>query len=139
MWYNERKDANLSLLIDAVRIKGGFSYEQGGSHHNMTIFWLELIFAAAIPLIICWGMIPTNILNSNFLLKLLELIGLCGSVLLFFAGIPVGIIGLRKAKEMEKLRIATIVLSVLNLSAGIIEIAALVLIFCAVLFGGLSV
>ena len=78
-------------------------------------------------------------LNSNSLLKLLEPIGLIGSALIFLAGIPIGIIGIRKSKIMEKRRIATIVLSLINLSAGIIETIMLILVFCAVVFGGASV
>ena len=78
-------------------------------------------------------------LNSNSLLKLLELIGLIASALIFLAGIPIGIIGIRQSKIMEKRRIATIVLSLINLSAGIIETIMLILVFCAVVFGGASV
>ncbi|MBQ2734773.1 MAG: hypothetical protein IJF33_02975 [Clostridia bacterium] len=106
---------------------------------NTEIFWLELALAILIPFIICWTMIPTNILNSNSLFRLLESIGLCGSTLIFFFGIPVGIIGIIKAKGIEKRRIATIALSILNLSAGIIEIVMLILIFYAVVFRGASV
>ena len=105
---------------------------------NRWIFWLELLLAAFIPFIIWWSITPTNILNSSSLFKLLETIGLRGSTLIFFTGVPIGVIGLRKAKGMEKRRTATIILSLLNLSAGIMEVAALLLIFCAVVVGGVS-
>ena len=105
----------------------------------MKIFWLEFVLALLIPLIVCWSLIPTNILNDSFSLKLLETIGVIGSVLIFFIGLPVGIIGIRKAKNTGKLRVATIALSILNLSASVIEIVMLILVFCAVLFGGVSV
>ena len=99
------------------------------------IFRLEVILTSFIPFIIWWMNIPTNILNSNPWLGLPEFIGLLGITLIFFAGIPVGIIGIRKAKEMKKRRVATIVLSLINLSAGIIEVVILILIFSAVLLG----
>lgn len=102
------------------------------------IFWIELTLALMIPIIICWSIIPTNILNTYFLLKILEAIGFCGSILIFFAGIPVGIIGIRKAKRTGILQGATMALSVLNLSAGIIEIALLIFLLCAVVFRGVS-
>ena len=105
----------------------------------MWIFWLELMLATVIPFIIWWSNTPTNILNSNFLFGLLKTIGLVGSDLIFFAGIPAGIIGIIKSKRMEKLRIATLVLSLLNLCAGIIEIITLILAFCMAVFGGVSV
>ena len=84
-------------------------------------------------------MTPTNILNSNFLFGLLEYVGIGGSTLIFFAGIPVGLIGIIKAKELGKQRIPTIVLSLINLSTGIIEVGMLFFLFCMVVFGGLSV
>lgn len=106
---------------------------------NTIIFWLELILAVLVPFIICWSVTSTNVLNSNFPLKLLELIGVIGSVIMLFAGIPVGIIGILTTKRTKKMRTATIVLSILNLSIGMIEIAILTLIFCAVIFKGISV
>ena len=105
---------------------------------NVNFFWLELAIAMVIPFIICWGIIPTNVLNSNFFLKLLENIGLLGSVFILFGGIPLGIIGIKKAKRMKKLQIATIAFSITNLTAGIIEIIILILLFCSVIFGGIS-
>ncbi len=109
------------------------------NHINMVFFLLELMVAIFIPFIIWWSHTPTNILNSNYLFKLLELVGLGGSTLIFFAGIPVGIIGIWKAKRTGKLRIATTTLSLLNISAGMYEIAIVILIFYAVIFRGASV
>ena len=102
------------------------------------ILGLEFAFVLVIPFIIWWSITPTNILNSNSLFTLLEAIGLLGSGVILLAGIPVGIIGIIKAKRMINLRKATIVLSIINLSAGTIEILMLLLIFCAVVFGGVS-
>ena len=104
-----------------------------------TLFWLELILATFIPFIIWWSMTPTNILNSSFLFGLLECIGLSGSALIFFAGIPIGLAGIKKAKELGKCRIPTIVLSLINLSTGIFEVGMLILILCMVGLGRVSV
>ena len=103
------------------------------------IFWLELILFLAIPFDIWWSSTPTNILNSNSLFKLLETIGICGSAIILCVDIPVGIIGIIYAKRMTKLRKATIALSIINLVAGSIEVFMLLLIFCAVVFGGVTV
>ena len=105
---------------------------------NKMIFWLEILFVLIIPFVICWSITPTNVLNSNSLYKLLEAVGIFGSGLLP-VGIPVGIIGIIVSKRMAKLRKATLFLSITNLSAGIIEIFILLLIFCTVIFGGASV
>ena len=103
------------------------------------IFWLELILFLIIPFVIWWSSTPTNILNSNSLFKLLEIIGIGGSGIILLVGIPVGIIGIIRAKRMIKLRKTTFVLSIINLAAGSIEIIMLFVLFCAVVFGGVSV
>ena len=102
-------------------------------------FLLQLPLALVIPFVIWWRRTPTNILNSGTLWELLEFVGICGSALLFFAGIPTGILGLWKAGKTEKLKNATIALSILNLAAGILEVGMLLMVFCAVVFGGASV
>ena len=101
-------------------------------------FGLELALVLVIPFVIWWSTTPTNVLNSNSLYKLLEAVGIFGSELLL-VGIPVGIIGIIVSKRMAKLRKATLFLSITNLSAGIIKIFILLLIFCMVIFGGASV
>jgi len=106
---------------------------------NIWIFWVELMLAIIIPFIVWWSITPTNILNSNFLFRLLELIGLCGSIIIFFVGAPFGIIGIIRSRKMDKLRIATITFSIVNLTVATIEIVMLILIFCRVVFGGVSV
>ena len=103
------------------------------------IFLLELILFLVIPFDIWWSFTPTNILNSNSLFKLLETIGICGSAIILCVDIPVGIIGIIYAKSMTKLRKATIALSIINLVAGSIEVFMLLFIFCAVVFGGVTV
>ena len=80
----------------------------------------------------------TNVLNSHFLYKLLEIVGVVGCGLLP-AGIPVGIIGIIMSKRMEQLRKSTLILSIVNLSVGSIEILMLLVLFGAVVFGGASV
>ena len=101
-------------------------------------FGLELAFVLVIPFVIWWSTTPTNVLNSHFLYKLLEIVGVVGCGLLA-AGIPVGIIGTIMSKRMEQLRKSTLVLSIINLSVGSIEILLLLVLFCAVVFGGVSV
>ena len=103
------------------------------------IFWLELAICLVIPFVVWWSNTPTNILNSNSLFKLLEIIGIGGSGIILLVGIPVGIIGIIKAKRMIKLRRTTFTLSIINLVAGSFEVFMLLLIFCAVVFGGVSV
>ena len=103
------------------------------------IFWVELMLATFIPFIVWWRTTPTNILNSNFLFKLLETIGLYTSTIIFFAGVPVGIIGIILSRKMDKFRTATITFSIVNLVAATIDIVILALIFCRAIFGGISV
>lgn len=103
------------------------------------LFWIELILVMFIPFVVWWSVTPTNILHSDFLFGLLECIGLSGSVLIFFAGIPIGLIGIRKTKGSGKQRVPVIALSIANLSAGIIEVFMLIFIFCMVVLGGVSV
>lgn len=102
------------------------------------IFWLELALFLVIPFVVWWSNTPTNILNSNSLFKLLETIGIWGSGIILLVGIPAGIIGIIKAKRMIKLRKTTFVLSIINLSSGIIGVGMMIAIFCAVVFGGVS-
>ena len=102
-------------------------------------FGLELAFVLVIPFVIWWSTTPTNVLNSNSLYKLLEAVGILGSDIILLIGIPAGIIGIIKARRMIKLRKTIFVLSIINLVAGSIEILMLLIIFCAVVFGGASV
>ena len=101
-------------------------------------FGLELAFVLVIPFVIWWSTTPTNVLNSHFLYKLLEIVGVVGCSLLP-AGIPVGIIGIIMSKRMEQLRKSTLILSIVNLSVGSIEILMLLVLFGVVVFGGASV
>ena len=103
------------------------------------IFGFELALLLIIPFVVWWSITPTNVLNSNSLCKLLETIGIWGSGIILLVDIPVGIIGIIKAKRMIKLRKTTFTLSIINLVAGSFEVFMLLLIFCAVVFGGVSV
>ena len=113
--------------------------KENNTAFDKIIFGLELAICLFIPFIVWWSITPTNILNSNSLFKLLVIIGIGGSGIILLAGIPVGIIGIIKAKRVIKLRKTTLVLSIINLAAGSIEILILFAIFCAVVFGGVSV
>ncbi|MBE6594737.1 MAG: hypothetical protein E7644_02940 [Ruminococcaceae bacterium] len=105
---------------------------------NKMIFGLQILFVLMIPFVIWWSNTPTNVLNSSSLYKLLEVVGILGSGLLP-VGIHVGIIGIIMSKRMIKLRRATIVLSIINLSAGMIEIFIFLFVLFSVIFGGASV
>ena len=118
---------------------GALDMKENNTVSDKIIFGLEFALFLVIPFVIWWSNTPTNILNSNSLFKLLETIGIVGSGLIFFTGIPVGIIGIVKAKKMIKLRKATIVVSIINLTAGSIGILMLLVVFCAVVFGGVSI
>ena len=103
------------------------------------IFWFELALFLVLPFVVWWSTTPTNVLNSSSLYKLLETVGICGSGIFLLIGIPAGIIGIIKAKRMTKLKKTTFVLSIINLIAGSVEVFMLLLVFCAVVFGGASV
>ena len=108
------------------------------SRFSARLFWLELAFIFVISLAFWRANIPTNVLNSHFLYKLLEIVGFVGCGLLP-VGMPVGIIGIIMSKRMEQLRKSTLILSIVNLSVGSIEILMLLVLFGAVVFGGASV
>lgn len=99
---------------------------------------LEFALVLVIPFVIWWATTPTNVINSNSLYKLLEIVGVCGCGLLP-VGIPIGIVGIIVSKRMAQLRKITLVLSIINLSAGSIEILMGLVIFFVVIFGGASV
>lgn len=103
------------------------------------IFGLELAIFFLIPFVVWWSNTPTNILNSNSFYRLLETVGILGGGVIFIAGIPIGIIGIIRARRMIKLRKTTFVLSIINLVAGGIENLMSLIIFCAVIFWGASV
>ena len=103
------------------------------------IFWFELALFLVIPFVVWWSTTPTNVLNSNSLYKLLETVGILGSGIILLLGLPAGIIGIIKARKMIKLKKTTFALSIINLVAGCIEFLILLVAFCAVVFGGVSV
>ena len=107
--------------------------------NDIIIFLFELILALMIPFIACALTLSPKEEYSNALLGLIAVIGRSGSLLLLLFGIPLGTVGIIFARKAKKLRIATIALSILNLLVGIIEVVILILIICAVVFGGLRV
>lgn len=102
---------------------------------DKALFGMQLALFLVKPFVIWWATTPTNILNSNSLFKLLEVVGIFGSGLTPL-GIPAGIIGIIMAKRMIKFRKATLVLSIINLVVGAIAIIIGLVLLCAVLFGG---
>lgn len=103
------------------------------------IFITELVFAAVIPFIIVWVLTPTSVLNSSAVFGAIGMVGGIGGAVLLIGGIPIGITGIKTARGMDRMRWATKVLSIVNLTAGMIEIVILIFIFCAVIFGGVAV
>ena len=91
---------------------------------DKALFGMQIALFLVKPFVIWWATTPTNILNSNSLFKLLEV---------------VGIIGIIMAKRMIKFRKATLVLSIINLAVGAVAIIMVLVILCAVLFGGATV
>lgn len=116
-----------------------FDTKENNTVSERILFWFELALFLVIPFVIWWSTTPTNVLNSNSLYKLLEAVGIGGSGIFLLIGIPAGIIGIIKAKRMKKLKKTTFVLSIINLAAGSVEVLMLLLVFCAVMFGGVSV
>ena len=99
-------------------------------------FYAELVCVALVALILIWANIPTNVINSHPALLLLEEIGALGLTSITFGGIPVGILGLVKArKRMERFKVITIVLSICNILAALAGIGVIVIIGASVALG----
>lgn len=97
-------------------------------------FWLEMALVSFLLFTVWWATTPTNVLNSEPLWKALEWVGLFGHGIAFW-GCPIGIVGLRAAKKMVKLRTVTRVLAVVNLVIGSLLVSLWIMAFSAVLFG----
>ena len=101
-------------------------------------FWLELVPFAILPFVIWWSTTPTNVLHAASWGRLLESVGIFGTVLLYITEIPIGIIGLTASKKMTTLRLTTKLLSIAHLALGAIMAAGTLLLIGLILFGGLS-
>ena len=108
-------------------------------NNNTVIFLMELILASAILLIGIFGNIPTNVLNSNVFLIIFGSFAVTALFLVFIMGIPLGIIGLVKQRKMKKFRVATIILSIINLTTSGIFWGFIIMLFVGVISGSLSV
>ena len=95
-------------------------------------FWLQVCDGVFVPFVVWWGLTPTNVLTSAPYWKVLEGAARLGAAVLFFTGILFGVIGLVKARKMSRLRIPTRVLAVVNIAAGFLLLALLLLIVMAV-------
>ena len=99
-------------------------------------FYLELVGVVLVFLILIWCTIPTNVINSHPTLLLLEDIGILGAIAITFGGIPVGILGLVKArKRMVRFKVITIVFSICNILAALAGIGVIVIIGASVAMG----
>lgn len=98
-------------------------------------FWIQII-----PLILLsfWALYintPTNVLNSNAMWGLLELVGRYSGVIAFLIALPVGITGLQWSDEENCMYKATKVLAIVNLCiAGLVVVSFLI--FIILLFSG---
>ena len=117
---------------------GGTSNMKKVSRFSARLFWLELAFIFVISLAFWRANTPTNVLNSHFLYRLLDYVGLAGCILLP-AGIPVGIIGIIMSRTKPKTRVPTLILSIINVSVGSFVIIMLLVLFGALLLGKISV
>ena len=108
-------------------------------HLGLIVFYLELILALTIPFIIFGTTIPTNVIHSMPLSDVFESIMSIGNTILLIFGIPVGTIGVITPQKTKKRRIATVILSIINILAVLIEIVVSIAIICAMVFGGDSV
>lgn len=103
---------------------------------TLLLFLLQLAVLIFLPFCIWWGNTPTNVLNSNLWWQMLETAGIWGTGILFFAGIPVGIIGLINVKRTSKLCIPTRVMSIINIACSANLWLMLLAALCAVIFFG---
>ena len=99
-------------------------------------FYLEIVGVVLVAIFLIWINIPTDIINSNHVLWALEGIAPVGMTVFFFGGIPVGILGLVKArKRMVRFKVITIVLSICNILAALAVIGVIVMIGASVALG----
>ena len=99
-------------------------------------FYFELVGVVLVVIILIWCTIPTNVINSHPTLLLLEDIGILGAIAITFGGIPVGILGLVKArKRTERFKVITIVFSICNILAALAGIGVIVIIGASVAMG----
>ena len=110
--------------------------EHKAERKTLLLFLLQLAVLIFLPFHIWWGNTPTNILNSSPWWQLLETIGMWGTGIIFFAGIPVGIIGLINVKRTSKLCIPTRVLGIINIACSAILWLMLLAALCAFIFFG---
>lgn len=107
-------------------------------YKGLWVFIIELLFTCMIPIVAIWGFIPTSVLNSNVILKVFELLAVNSLIIMFLLGIPVGSMGIIMSRKMTALKKTTIVLSIINILAGLVGVVLLLLIFYAVVFKGIT-
>ena len=103
------------------------------------LFWIELTPLFFVPCIIWYGNTPTNVLNASTYGKILEFFGIYGLQIISFSVLPLGIVGLALFKQQNKLRMATKILSIVNLSLGILMLLGIFVVICLMVFKGFSV
>ena len=102
---------------------------------------IQLPLICFIPISVISSFIPTNVLNSNTAGSILSSAGTVGTVLLVFAGFPIGMIGYQYAKRhpqrLENLLLPTKILSWINIGFGAIIWVILLLVLVRVLEGAM--
>lgn len=103
-----------------------------------TVIWpfvIQLCIIIFVPIVILWSNTQTNILNSSDAGLFLESLGAIGATIIFFGGIPAGIIGIRYAKRhpenLGSLTVPTKALSIFNIIAGSAECLLMLVVFIA--------
>ena len=110
--------------------------EQNDQKKILWPFFLQIPLLVLIPFFIWYSKTPTNVLNSSLWWKLLQTVGIGGSIILFWVGIPVGVLGLKNAKRTQGLCIPTRIMAVITFAAGAFFWLALLAGIIAVLFFG---
>lgn len=110
--------------------------EQNNRKRILWPFFLQIPLLVLIPFFIWYSKTPTNVLTSDPWWKLLQTVGIWGSVILFWVGIPVGVLGLKNARRTQGLCIPTRIMAVITFAAGAFFWLELLAGIIAVLFFG---
>ena len=103
------------------------------------LFWIELLPLFFVPCVIWFSNTPTNVLNASTYGRILEFLGIIGLQIISFSVLPLGIVGLTHLKTQNNLRMATKILSIVNLSLGILMLLGALVVIYLMVFKGFSV
>lgn len=103
------------------------------------VFMLELIFLIFLAFELYIGSVPTNVLNTKEWYLIFSPYQIHLSFARLFGSIPVGVLGIVFAKRTGRLRIPTIIASVINILASAAMFALFALIFVGAMLGEIHV